>query len=236
MNTASAGFGPGAALYVDWSGSSKDNPPYALYFFRKNKYIRWDVDGEKLFEGYPRDISEGWPGLSEVAPGIPLSGAMWVPGWNNKIYFFFRGQTQAAVWDVASNKLEPATIDIAKLMPSHLTEDGHFAPVYVDRGDSQTVYAFRGDAYTRFTVTDGKLPDREDEGYPRKIGDGWTGGLSVMPTCAVSVRWTTRSASLASHKLYFFLGDLYTRWDVNSHSNNYRLDIPSGWKGWPEFG
>jgi len=51
----------------------------------------------------------------------------------------------------------------------------------------------------------------------------------------VSVHWRHRSPSLLAHKLYFFLGELYTRWDISSHSNNYRLDIPSGWKGWPDF-
>lgn len=153
----------------------------------------------------------------------------------HKIYFFFRGQDSAVVWDVASHAKDAELMPIARLLPSHLTLGGPFAPVHVDRGAQQMVYAFRGDAYTRFTVHPGRLPEREDEGYPRKIGDGWTGGLSVMPTCAVSVRWTRRDTSLPAHKLYFFLGDLYTRWDVESHSTNYRLDIPSGWQGWPAF-
>jgi len=28
---------------------------------------------------------------------------------------------------------------------------------------------------------------------------------------------------------------LYLRWDVPSHTRNYRLDIVAGWKGWPSF-
>ncbi|MEM7226785.1 MAG: hemopexin repeat-containing protein [Pseudomonadota bacterium] len=228
-------YGPRAALYVDWTGSRKSDPPYALYFFRDRQYIRWDVDRETLFEGYPQDIAVGWPGLMEVFPGKPLAGAMCVPGWGNKIYFFFKGEEAAVSWDVGTHKIDSDTVPVARLMPSHLTAGGPFAPVHVDRGEQQMVYAFRGDAYTRFTVEPGKLPEQEDDGYPRKIGDGWTGGLTVMPSCAVSVRWTHRSASVFAHKLYFFLGDLYTRWDVDSHSNNYRLDIPSGWKGWPTF-
>ena len=235
MTEKVSSYGPRAALYVDWAGSSKTEPSYALYFFRDEQYIRWDVDNEKLFDGYPKSITEGWPGLMELFPGAPLTGAISVPGWNNKIYFFFKNQDHAAVWDIAGHQLDPEPIAISRLMPSHMTESGFFAPVHVDRGDRQTVYAFRGDAYTRFTVEPGKLPEREDDGYPRKIGDGWTGGLTVMPSCAVSVRWTQRGAAVPAHKLYFFLGDLYTRWDVDSHSNNYRLDIPSGWKGWPSF-
>jgi hypothetical protein len=235
VNQAFKSYGPLAALYVDWAGSGKSDPPYALYFFRERQYIRWDVDKERLFDGYPKDIAAGWPGLMEVFPGTPLCGAMYVPGWGNKIYFFFKGQDVAVVWDVATHKMDPEPIPISRLMPSHLTQGRPFAPVYVDRGEQQMVYAFRGDTYTRFTVHPGRLPEHEDDGYPRKIGDGWTGGLTVMPTCAVSVRWTHRDASIPAHKLYFFLGDLYTRWDIGSHSNNYRLDIPSGWKGWPTF-
>lgn len=228
-------MGPNAALHVNWAESTKSDPPYALYFFRERQYIRWDVDREQLFEGYPRDIEQGWPGLIEVFPNSILSGAMHVPGWNNQIYFFFRDQDHAISWDVASHCRNGDPVAISQLLPSSITEGGPFAPVHVDRGDSQMVYAFRGDAYTRFTVKPGQLPQAEDDGYPRKIGDGWTGGLSIAPTCAVSVRWTTRSPAVASHKLYFFLGELYTRWDIDSHSTNYRLDIPSGWKGWPQF-
>jgi len=158
-----------------------------------------------------------------------------VPGWNNRIYFFFRDQSQVATWDVANHCLDPEPMDIAQLLPSTLTDGAPFAPLYVDQGDSKLVYALRGDTYTRFTVRPGELPKSEDNGYPRKIGDGWTDGLTVAPTCAVSVRWTRRDPSISSHKLYFFLGDLYTRWDITSHSKNYRLDVPSGWKGWPEF-
>jgi len=230
-------MGPIAALNVDWADSVLTETPYALYFFRERQYIRWDIDNERPFDNYPRNISDinGWPGLMELFPGSRLSGAMHVPGWNNRIYFFFRDQSQVATWDVANHCLDPELMDIAQLLPSTLTEGAPFAPLYVDKGDSQFVYALRGDTYTRFTVKSGELPEHEDHGYPRKIGDGWTDGLTVAPTCAVSVRWTQRDPSISSHKLYFFLGDLYTRWDITSHSKNYRLDVPSGWEGWPEF-
>lgn len=228
-------YGPLAALHVDWSGSVKADPPYAIYFFKEKQYIRWNVDEERLFDGYPKPIEEGWQGLLEVFPGTALSGAMHVPGWQNKIYFLFQGQDRFATWDVASNTLDAETRAISDVMPGELAADGYFAPLYVDTGDVQKVYGFRGDTYTRWTVVPDQLPAAEDAGYPRKIGDGWTGGLSIAPRCAVSVSWTRRSKALTNRKIYFFLGDLYTRWDVASHSTNYRLDIPSGWKGWPDF-
>lgn len=229
------GYGPNAALHVDWLGSDKIGPPNAIYFFKRRQYIRWNVDEERLFDGYPKPIEEGWPGLLDAFPGVPLSGAMHVPGWNNKIYFFFRDQPAVLVWDVARHVLEPESMDISRLMPSALTQGGNFTPLYVDDGTAQKVYAFQGDAYTRWTVRAGAFPDHQDQGYPRRIGEGWTGAFLVAPTCAVSVHWTRRSEALTNRKIYFFLGDLYTRWDVESHTMNYRLDIPSGWKGWPDF-
>lgn len=231
----SSTYGPDAALYVDWSGSAKQEPPYALYFFRGERYIRWDVDEERLFPDYPRDVREGWPGLLDVFPGRALSGAVHVPDWGNRIYFQFRGESRFAVWDVARHRLEPRPEPIAAVMPSRLTTGGHFAPLYVDTGDEKKVYAFRGDEYTRWTVSGRQLPSGEDAGYPRKIGDGWTGGLTLAPTCAVSLNWPRRSPALNNRKIYFFLGDIYARWDVKSHSLNYRLGIPEGWKGWPAF-
>ncbi len=228
-------YGPSAALHADWAGSEKLGPPCALYFFRLQQDIRWNVDEECLFDDYPKPIAEGWPGLLDMFPDVPLSGAMHAPGWHDKIFFFFRDQPNALVWDVTRNAAESEGLAVDRLMPSELTADGNFAPLHVDDGTTQKVYAFRGDAYTRWTVQPGALPGREDDGYPRKIGDGWTDGFLVAPTCAVSVHWTGRSETLTNRKIYFFLGDLYTRWDVQSHSKNYRLDIPSGWKGWPAF-
>lgn len=228
-------IGPSAALHVDWTASARAGAISALYFFKTEQYIRWDVETETLAAGYPKNISEGWPGLQEHFPGVPLCGAIHVPGWDNRIFFFFRGQDKAASWDVAADCVDPELTPISLLLPTTLVQGGPFAPIYVDRIESQSVYVFRGDEYTRFTVTEGVRPSKDDDGYPRKIGQGWTGGLTVAPRCGVCVNWPNRSNALKNHKAYFFLGELYTRWDIGTHSNNYRLDIPAGWKGWPDF-
>lgn len=227
--------GPAAALHVDWGGSVKPGPQESVYFFKTRQYIRWNVEEERLEAGYPRDIADGWPGLVEARPGGTLCAAMHVPGWGNRIFFFFKGDPEVVSWDVEAHALLDSRVPVASIMPCSTTADGNFTPLYVDAGDSRKVYAFRGDTYTRFTVVPGETPVAEDAGYPRKIGDGWTDGMLVAPTCATCVHWTGRSEAVARRKIYFFLGDLYTRWDVTSHSKNYRLDVPSGWKGWPEF-
>jgi hypothetical protein len=227
--------GPHAALFVDWRQSLNADPPYAAYFFKRRQYIRWHVDEQRLYEGYPRAISEGWPGLLEAVPGAALSGAIHVPRWGNRAVFFFRGERRVVAWDVGAHRVEREPLRLSDVLPSRLIEDGVFTPLYVDYGDAQRIYAFRGDEYTRWTVTGPQFPGSEDAGYPRKIGDGWTGGLAIAPTCALSVNWTRPSAAPDNHKNYFFMGDLYVRWDVKSHRSNYTQDIATGWKGWPAF-
>ena len=227
--------GPRAALHVDWTGSVKSGPQDSIYFFKSTQYIRWNVEKECLEDGYPQDISAGWPGLLEARPGGVLHGAMHVPDWGNRIFFFFEGDSDLVTWNVDDHVLMEPRVAASTILPSVLTSDGRFTPLYVDAGDSRKVYVFRGDAYSRFTVRQGEMPQAEDDGYPRKIGDGWTDGLTVAPSCATSVHWTGRSAAISRRKIYFFLGDLYTRWDVTSHTRNYRLDVPAGWKGWPDF-
>ena len=228
-------IGPNAALYIDWTGSTKTGAKRAVYFFKKQQYIRWDIEKEEVALGYPEDISKGWPGLLDHFPGVNLSGAIHVPKWKNKIFFFFDGQDRVVSWDVKTNCVDPEKLHADKVLPSSLVQGGPFAPIYVDRGENEAVYVFRGDEYTRFTVVENFQPSKEDDGYPRKIGQGWTGGLTVAPGCGVSVNWPNRSKVLKNNKVYFFLGELYTRWDIDTHSPNYRLDIPAGWKGWPNF-
>jgi hypothetical protein len=228
--------GPNAALIVDWRQSSQSDPPYAVYFFKEQEYIRWDVDGQRLFKGYPRSIQSGWPGLLEAVPGSILAGAIHVPRWHNRAFFFFRGQRRVVVWDIDNRRIEPDSPALSDVLPGRLIEDRVFTPLYVDNGEVQRIYAFRGDEYTRWTVDGTAYPSAEHAGYPRKIGDGWTGGLTVAPTCALSVNWSAAGTAPPNTKNYFFLGDLCVRWDVQSHTNNYTQDIASGRKGWPTFG
>ena len=58
----------------------------------------------------------------------------------------------------------------------------------------------------------------------------------LAPRAGVYVDWPSRSPAHSNRKLYFFMGNLYLRWDVPSNTRNYRLDILAGWKGWPSFG
>jgi hypothetical protein len=205
-----------------------------LIFFKNRKFVCWDVVNETMMPGYPREMDDGWPGVLSAFPECRLRGALHVPVLGRKIYFFYEGRSQAAVWDMDRRQLEAARMDVQKLLPSSLTKRD-FTPVYAQFADGRAVlYAFEGFEYTRWTVGS-SWPTREDAGFPRRIDADWKDGLVLAPRAGVYVDWPNRSSAHSNRKIYFFMGNLYLRWDVPSNTRNYRLDIVAGWKGWPTF-
>lgn len=226
-------MGPDAVLCLDRPYHDTGTGT-TLYFFKNRQFICWDVVNETMLPGYPRDIASGWPGLLETFPGKKLRGALHVPAFGRKIRFFFEGESQAVAWDMERQVLDSERIDVQSLLPSALTR-GDFTPVYAQLADSRPVlYAFQGFEYTRWTVGSG-WPLREDADFPRRTENDWKDGLVLAPRAGVYVDWPSRSSAHSNRKIYFFMGNLYLRWDVPSNTRNYRLDILAGWKGWPEF-
>ena len=225
---------PDAVLCLDAADAGVDVAGSALCFFKNRQFACWDVSGDSMLPGYPRDTAAHWPGVLESFPGANLRGALHVPEWGRKIYFFFENQSQVVVWDMARRAADSSSVEIRKLLPCALAE-GEFTPVYAHLANGERViYAFQGLDYTRWTVRP-SLPLAEDPGFPRKIAGDWKDGLVLAPRAGVYVDWPNRSSAHSNRKIYFFMGDLYLRWDVPSNSRNYRLDIIAGWKGWPAF-
>jgi hypothetical protein len=225
---------PDAVLCLDAPCCDPGKAGTTLVFFKDREFFCWDVVNEVMLANYPRDIDAHWPGLMDAFPGCKLRGALHVPALGPKVYFLFEGRSEAAVWDMAAWALEPARVAVQSLLPSRLTQ-GDFTPVVAQFADgSGVIYAFQGHDYTRWTVGT-SWPSAEDEGFPRKIAPDWKEGLVLAPRAGVYVDWPSRSSAHSNRKIYFFMGNLYLRWDVPSNTRNYRLDILAGWKGWPEF-
>lgn len=202
-----------------------------LHFFRGGEYFCWDVVAETLLPGYPRPIATDWPGLEAAGAGRKLRGALHVPAWGEQVFFLFEGDPEAVAWDLGARRIAGRRT-VQSLLPSALTR-GDFTPVAAQLADgTPVVYAFAKYEYTRWTVGGG-LPAGEDPGFPRRIDGDWKEGLTLGPRAGVYVDWPSRSSAHSNRKIYFFMGNLYLRWDVPSHSRNYRLDIVAGWKGWP---
>ena len=229
-----AAMAPDAVLCLDAPPGMPRASATTLYFFKNGQFACWDVVEERMLEGYPRDIAAHWPGLLEAFPASRLRGALHVPEWGSKIYFFFEGQRQAVSWDMQRHAIDATRVEIANLLPSALTTED-FTPVYAQlAGVGSVIYAFRGFDHTRWTVS-ASIPAAEDSGFPKRIDLAWKDGLVLAPRAGVYVDWPNRSAAHSNRKIYFFMGDLYLRWDVPSNTRNYRLDVLAGWKGWPAF-
>lgn len=225
---------PDAVLWLDAADRESAHDGSTLYFFKNRQFACWDVLADRMREGYPREIAADWPGVLEVFPGRRLRGALRVPEWGNRVYFLFEGETQAVVWNMDDQRVEGPAIDARTLLPTSLSEVD-VTPVYARLADGTSViYGFHGLDYTRWTVGP-SFPEAEDAGFPRKIAPDWKDGLVLAPRAGVYVDWPNRSSAHSNRKLYFFMGDLYLRWDVPSNTRNYRLDIIAGWKGWPSF-
>jgi hemopexin len=235
MNAATR-YAPFAACCISTGRTESSRQGQEILFFRRTQYIAWDVEGDAMRDGYPRDIRRDWPGLLEAFAGSTLTGALHVREWGPKIYFQFAGKARCATWDLNARALLEHRPLLSELLPGEISEPPGLVTVYAHTRDGHSVvYGFRGTQYARWSVSDGSGHASLDTGYPRGIRDGWPDGLTVAPDSGVFADWVTRSDAHPNRKIYFFLGDVYLRWDVTTHTRNYRLDVPGGWKGWPRF-
>lgn len=90
------GFDAGIEAAVNW-GNGK------VYFFKGGQYLRYDVEGDHIDEGYPLPIAGSWPGFVEAgfADGIDT-----VINWGNGKAYFFRGD-QYLRYDIAADAVDP---------------------------------------------------------------------------------------------------------------------------------
>lgn len=226
---------PDAVFFLPQPAVSKDEPPGPkLYFFKGHQFAIWDVMLEAPCAGYPREIDECFAGLLDVGMGRGIRAALQVPQWGQQVHFVFEGDSQVVTWDLDTHQLSPKRQTLEHLLPG-IFLDTPVTPFYAELANGQSViYAFSGMEYMRWTVQqDGQTT--LDAGFPRKTASDWKDGLVLAPRCGVYLEWPNRSSAHSNRKIYCFMGDLYLRWDVPSHTRNYRLDIVAGWKGWIDF-
>lgn len=225
---------PDAALFLPAPYFDTDPPGQKLYFFKNSQFACWDVQSETLCADYPRNIEAGFPGLLAAGDGARLRAALHVPAWRHIVLFLFEGQTEFVQWDLDRRAVQPDRLPINAVLPGAFA-DGAFTPVYSELANGEAVlYAFQGKDYLRWQVGSA-WPATLEAGYPHKIAADWKDGLVLAPRTGVYLEWPNRSSAHSNRKIYYFMGDLYLRWDVPSNTRNYRLDIVAGWKGWPCF-
>ncbi|MEM7130901.1 MAG: hemopexin repeat-containing protein [Chloroflexota bacterium] len=125
-----------------------------LFLVHKNKYIRIDIGTNEIDEGYPRPLSEGWPGL----PFDRLDAAIFD---DPKSLYFFNGNHYA--------RYDLATRSFGDEYPELITK--RWAGVTFDRIDAamswgpEKAYFFRGEQHIRYDM----VTYRADPGYPKSI-------------------------------------------------------------------
>lgn len=154
------GFPPDFAAGVDadvlW-------PNGKAYFFKGDRYIRYDIAADRVDPGYPASTAANWRGLG----GHKIDcGVVWP---NGKAYFF--SGSQYLRYDIAADKVDAG-------YPADISTNWHGMTgafsCDLDAGvvwDNGKAYFFKGSQYVRYDIA----ADKVDAGYPKPILPNWPG-------------------------------------------------------------
>lgn len=125
-----------------------------VFLFRREQFIRIDLDKDDVDEGYPRLISEGWPGLPFERIDVALAVG------RDAVYFF---QANKYVrFNMTKNRVEEGYPDLISRRWVGVTFDRLDAALYWGNGK---VYFFKDDQHIRYDL----VMCRTDPGYPKCI-------------------------------------------------------------------
>ncbi len=125
-----------------------------LFIFSRDMYVRWDVDAHKVDPGYPRTISEGWPGVTFDRVDAAVNAGP-------DAVYFFHGSDYIR-FNTLNNHADPGYPDLVRRRWVGVTFDRLDAGVYWGNGK---IYFFRGDQYIRYDTATW----RADADYPKYL-------------------------------------------------------------------
>jgi hypothetical protein len=190
-----------------------------LYFFRGERYIRYDAKADKRDPGY-----NPAPLISAEWGGLPASGVDAALNWGNGKTYFFAGD-QCYQFDSFSNDVDEGyPRDIAARFKS-LTLDAVDACI---KWDLKTAYFFRGKQYWAYDLVN----DRMYANYPRQINGNWPpiNHPNILKKLSDFGFDSNLDAALnwGNGKAYFFKGSKYLRYNMDP--NNEGVEA-----GWPKL-
>ncbi len=125
-----------------------------LFFFNRDKYIRYDVDANAIDPGYPRPIAEGWPGVTFERIDAVVNVAP-------DAVYFFKGNEYIR-FNTLKHHADEGYPDLIGKRWVGVTFDRIDAAVYWGNGK---VYFFRGNQHIRYDT----VIYRADAGYPKAV-------------------------------------------------------------------
>jgi hypothetical protein len=134
--------------------SEQEDLSRKLFLFNRDKYVRWDLDSNSIDPGYPRVITEGWPGVTfdRVDAVVNVSP--------DALYFFSGGQYIR--FNTLTNHADVGYPDVVASRWLGVTFDRIDAATYWGNGK---VYFFCGNQYIRYDT----VMSRADAGYPKVV-------------------------------------------------------------------
>jgi hypothetical protein len=129
-----------------------------LFLFRKNRFIRLDLDKWRVDEGYPKLISEGWPGVTFEQIDAVLATDP------ETVYFFYGNQYIR--FNPLKNRADAGYPLLISKRWVGVTFERIDAALYWGNG---TAYFFKEDQHIRYDLAN----YRADSGYPKYIAGNY---------------------------------------------------------------
>ena len=197
-----SGFGGSFDAALNGGGPFKGK----CYFFKGDKYIRYDWALDRADSGYPKSIAANWKNLpagfkSNFDAAINGQGP-----FSGKCYFFKGDKYVRYDWgaDRADSGYPKPIAGNWRDLPSGF-KDKFDAAINGGGPFAGKLYFFKGDSYIRYDWQ----TDRTDPGYPKKTADFWS---CMPPGFTGDFEAALEGDKQFSGRGYFFKGNNYIRY------------------------
>jgi matrix metalloproteinase-14 (membrane-inserted) len=177
--------------------------------FKGDKY--WMMTDDSVAPGYPRKISDSWPGLpSNIDAALT---------WKSTGYtFFFKGYQYWRFTDRSPSPGYPKDISNWQGLPANLD-------AAIEWGKDGDLYFFAGSQYWKYDTDLQKMA----RGYPRDMSAAWQ---DVPGNVDAALQWS-------NGKTYFFKSGKYWRFNddtgaVDRNNPSFPRDAGLWWFGCPQ--
>lgn len=177
------------------------------YFFKDDKYVRYDWNTDSADSGYPKRIQDNWHNLPSGFTSDFDCAINGKAAFSDKCYFFKADKYVRYDWtsDTVDSGYPKTIADNWHNLPTGF-RDNFDAMINGGGAFAGKLYMFKGDQYIRYDWQ----ADRVDPGYPKKTSDNWR---RLPQSFRDSFDAALEGDRGFSGKGYFFKGDSYVRYD-----------------------